>query len=102
MNVAGPITAEEVYKSLQKRIDKAVKELEQGYKVQVLYLDRAGKPITVSEMGFSDPHNIVLRGVSMDGALTEIVVHMHSIELQIKTIKGKTKEKAPIGFLGGI
>lgn len=98
------VLADKFYDRIMNFIQKAVISLQDDEDYQVLYYDRAGQPYTVANIGYANPHLIVLKCLKpgMSNDVYYILVHMQSVELIFNIVKKEHQEKTknPIGFLG--
>ena len=101
--VAWEPDAHTLYEHLQEWITDAESELDKDEHLNLCYVSQAGDRISVSDIGYHNPHLIVLYGCDQQGNDCNVLVHMASVQLIVRPVKGTEHAKRrPIGFVGTI
>lgn len=88
------------FKRLMLWIQKEETQIKDDEALLVLYYNRTGQRLYVSNIHYHNPHMIILFGQDSDGNEHRILVHMESVELDLMRVKVKDKEQdhRKIGF----
>lgn len=92
--------ADTLYEHIQEFIRKAEAELGAKQRLVVLFFDRVGRPIVVSDIGYHNPTMMIVWGMDPEGNDCSILVHMSSFELVLQVVEEQQETpRRPIGFV---
>lgn len=80
------------FERLVQNISDEESNLQEDEILVVRYYNRAGQPIDVSRIGYSNPHLIILCSKDAQGIEHHILVHMELVELNVMRLKVKGEE----------
>lgn len=93
-------SASGVFERLQLWIEKEKSQLEADEQLQVVYYNRAGKPIYLNQINYYNPQMIILRGEDPEGNSHRLIMNMNLVELDLIRLKmkGENKKQIKLGF----
>jgi hypothetical protein len=92
--------ANTLYDRVQHFIKNAEAKLEAKQELLVLFFDRVGRPILVSDLGYHNPNMMIVWGTDTNGEDCSVLVHMSSFELVLQVVEEKPEApRRPIGFV---
>lgn len=92
--------ADTLYEDTKSFIEEAESKLEEGQQLVVVFTDRAGWPIKVSDLGYHNPNLMFVWGTDLDGNDCSVVVHLESFELRLTVEEAPVDiPRNPIGFV---
>lgn len=98
-NIKIPLHADTVYGQIKDHIKSTQKELKDDEQLLVIFCNKSGEKIPIHDIGYHNPSLILLYGTAPDGSECNLLVHMASLELDLRVVKLTNLERQPIGFL---
>jgi hypothetical protein len=93
--------ADTFYENLQEQIKDREAELKSNEELELVYKDRGGENITITSIGYHNPFTMIFAGRDHDNNEIEILTHMASVELLVRTVQSSNpKNRRTIGFHG--
>jgi hypothetical protein len=96
-------TASTLYEHLKEWFADAESELAKDEHLDLSFVTQGGDLISISDIGYHNPHLIVLYGRDEKGDDCKVLVHMAAVQLILKTVKGsETPGHRHIGFVSPV
>ncbi len=105
----GPAFANMLYQCMESHVKEIEGQLKADEHLIIYHLDNAGTIHPIHEIGYHNPHLLILHSQSNENDHTIIMAHASNLQIYMKIIKkhpeaetGPKQEKRAIGFLGNV